>query len=475
MSSEKKEKKNFKISIRSKIILSYILVILLMAFFSIIFVSMFYDRFMISDAQAKLERDAKDFAFILEDNSQYREELDDYLVNHKFSQFSSSLMLTDLQGNVLFEYNSGLSYSNQEEFAKEVIDKVVNNSANTLNFGNTEYSVFLQPVSNKSTGTVLAYLLLFYPTNKFLITSNVFSFFFLAIIISSGFATIIGSLISGTLTKNIKKLKRRADNLANRQFNNVIQIDSHDEIKDLSDSFDIMAESIREYDNNQRTFLQNASHEFRTPLTSIKGYVEGMRDGIFTVDRATNMIIDQVERLETLVNEVILLSKIETTEGIFHADTLTLRELISEAAKRVNGLMLNCRLVLAVTDYTDVEFVGDIDKLATVITNLVSNCSRFADSRIEIEPKVSDNLITITVSDDGPGISDEDMDKLFVRFYKGKKGNHGLGLSIAQAIVNSHKGTIRAYNKKDRQGIITGAAFEFTIPTDNKPEDIKLT
>lgn len=471
----KKEKKKIKISIRTKLILSYLAVILLMAFFSIMFVSMFYDRFMLADAESKLKRDASEFAFILEDDSPYREELDSFLVNHKFSQFSSSLLLIDLEGNVQYEYNTGMGFEKQDAFSKVVKDKASVGSTTAITFENIEYTVYMQTIKDLKTNTDNAYLVIFYPTGKFVFNSNIFSFFFIAVLMSSGFAAIIGSIISGTLTKNIKKLKRRTDSLANRQFNDVVQINSNDEIKDLSDSFDKMAESIREYDNNQRTFLQNASHEFRTPLTSIKGYVEGMRDGIFTVDRATNMIIDQVERLETLVNEVILLSKIETTEGIFHAEPITLRELITESVKRVTGLLLNCRLVLKISDYNDVELVGDLDKLATVITNLITNCSRFADSTIFLDTKMTNwNEITVTVSDDGPGISDKDMDKLFVRFYKGQKGNHGLGLSIAQAIVNSHHGTIRAYNKKDKQGLISGAAFEFTIPTNNSPEDIKL-
>ena len=110
------------------------------------------------------------------------------------------------------------------------------------------------------------------------------------------------------MNSDIKRLKYRAELLAERKFDVDVPIRSNDEVGELAESIDKMANSIREYDNNQKIFLQNASHELRTPLMSIRGYVEGIKDGVFTdTDYAYDMILSETSRLEKLVNEVMYL------------------------------------------------------------------------------------------------------------------------------------------------------------------------
>ena len=157
---------------------------------------------------------------------------------------------------------------------------------------------------------------------------------------------------------------------------------------------------------------------------------------------------------------------------------MTAAELMEETVSRTEGMMHHRNLTLNVSPAPEITFIGDCDKLATVITNLISNSVRFAKTAVAVTSEVKDGRLFITVSDDGPGISQKDLDNIFVRFYKGQKGNHGLGLSIAKAIVNSHNGDIRAYNKEElsADGTVTqvmGAAFEISIPLNNTKESIK--
>ncbi len=477
-----KKKKKIKISIRAKIIISYVSIVLVMAFFSLLFVSMFYETYMLYDANEKLEEEAKEFAAILE--ASYRLEgsiVNDYseiLLNQRLKDFNYSLMVVATDGTPIYGYNTSFEKAQAQEFAKKILDEgVFGQGTYRVEYNEQSYAIYLQSVGGVKTGERICYVVPFYSAKAFSLSRPFFTFYLLTIIISANFAIIIGGFLSGTITRNLKKLKIRANLMANRKFDATLPISSHDEIEELSNSFDVMAQSIKEYDIQQKTFLQNSSHEFRTPLTSIRGFVEGIRDGVFDVPTATDMILDQVGRLEGLVDDVMFLSKIETAEGIYNPSTMTAEELISEVNSRVSGMILHNDLKIEIPSPPDVTFIGDCDKLATVVTNLISNCVRFAKTTISINTKTEEGKLVLTVSDDGPGIADKDMDNLFVRFYKGKKGNHGLGLSIAKAITTAHNGTIRAYNRygqtEEASNVILGAVFEVTIPLNNTTDSIK--
>ena len=251
--------------------------------------------------------------------------------------------------------------------------------------------------------------------------------------------------------------------LAKRQFDNTITIYSNDEVGDLARSIDEMAKSIEEYDRSQKVFLQNASHELRTPLMSIRGYVEGLRDGIFTdnADAVYDSILNQTSRLEKLVEDVMYLSKIETTKDIIQISTVNTLEIVDEAIERVEGIATANDISVIKGDILIANIQGDGEHLATVFTNLFSNSLRFAKEKIVIEAVPVENGVVFTVTDDGPGISEDDIPHLFDRFYKGKKGKHGLGLAIVKAIVTAHKGRVDAYNRTDGQ---SGAVFEIFLP-----------
>jgi two-component system sensor histidine kinase CssS len=280
---------------------------------------------------------------------------------------------------------------------------------------------------------------------------------------ASFIAVLSALLFSGQLTRNLKKLQKRADMLAKRQFDNTIVINSKDEVGELAKSIDEMAKSIEEYDRSQKVFLQNASHELRTPLMSIRGYVEGLRDGIFTdnTDAVYDSILNQTSRLEKLVEDVMYLSKIETTKDIMVMSTVNTLEIIDEAIERVEGIASANEISLVKGDILIADIIGDGDHLATVFTNLFSNSLRFAKSSIFIEAVPVEKGVVFTVTDDGQGFSEDDLPHIFDRFYKGKKGKHGLGLAIVKAIVTAHKGTVSAYNRTDGQ---QGAVFEVFLP-----------
>lgn len=265
---------------------------------------------------------------------------------------------------------------------------------------------------------------------------------------------LIDPLIS--LREELKKVK-------NRRFAEVNLIQAGGEIGSVARTVYEMAGELHRFNRVQKQFFQNASHELKSPLMSISGYAEGIRDGIFEgedVRRGLDIILGESGRLRDLVGEMTLLAKLDSEEDIFRAVECDLEELLSEAVERVNPQLAARKLSLKTEISGDRGLMlrADRDKLLQALLNVLSNAARYADRKIDVHGYVSKGLITLTVSDDGPGIPQELLPSLFHRFVKGKNGDSGLGLAISRAIVERCGGKITAWNCPEGGAVLT---FEF--------------
>ena len=141
--------------------------------------------------------------------------------------------------------------------------------------------------------------------------------------------------------------------------------------------------------------------------------------------------------------------------------------ILAEAVSRVSGFIGLDGVKVVYGKVADATVFVDSDALATAITNLLSNAFRFAKNSIELSAVQRDGSVVISVADDGPGIAAEDLEHIFDRFYKGRQGKYGLGLSIVSAISVGHDGVARAYNRNGKDGE-TGAVFEIILPVAKK-------
>ncbi|MBC9784638.1 HAMP domain-containing histidine kinase [Heliobacterium chlorum] len=279
--------------------------------------------------------------------------------------------------------------------------------------------------------------------------------------ISSVIALFIGVFMSRSIVNPANKLKSAALALADRKYDVELPVEGTDELGEVARSFRIMRDQIRAYDETQRSFLQTASHELKTPLMSIQGYAEGIKDGVFEgadADKSLDIIISESRRLKGIVDEMILLSKLESLDGIYQFQPVTAGQIAYEAAEKMRGFALELQKEIRFIDerkiHSSPTFSGDRDKLIQAVINLLSNALRHARSHVEIV--AGDDLIR--VRDDGDGIAPEEIPKLFQRFYKGTRGDTGLGLSIALAIVEKHGGRIDLSNRPS-----VGAEFTLTF------------
>ncbi len=455
-----------KFSIHLKLVLSYIAVVLIIGVISMSFVYIFSRSFLLAETKESLSSNAQNFA---------RE------VSAEAGRWSAQTQITDLQNifrrnidentslvladaNFIYIESSGMNadhLNSPGEFVAALSRNARENGSHVIRYHDETYAVHIQEVYNATLAETLGYVILFTSIQEAPMQSPLFTLYWCSILASSILAVAIALLFSTQLTKNIKKLTVRANNVSHREFEDLDPVVSNDEVGELAQSIDRMAASLKEYDLAQKTFLQNASHEFRTPLMSIRGYAEGVKDGVFSdTEQASDRILEQVARLEKLVGEVIYLSKIENADTVIKRSAVQISDLTAEAVARVDGIALSAGIQIDVSAVEDIMVFADEEQMVTVLTNILSNGLRFARKRICMESQTGPDGVRIRVIDDGPGISETDLAHLFERFYKGSKGKNGLGLSIANAIVLAHGGTLTAYNRTDEPG----AVFEILLP-----------
>jgi len=273
-------------------------------------------------------------------------------------------------------------------------------------------------------------------------------------------AAFLSWYLSVNITKPVKALKNYAERLAARDFKARVDIDTGDEIEALGQAMNKIAGDLNEYGLSQRRFLQNVTHELKTPVMSIRGYAEGLRDGVVdNQEKALDIMIGECGRLQRLVNEVLYLSKLETVEEFYSFRSETLNEVIHEVREKMQTIIDQSALTLQLRLDRNCSVDMDRDKLIQALLNLLSNAVRYAESTITVQTRVLGREVQIMIWNDGTGMSDQDLKQVFERFYKGKKGSTGLGMTITRAIVEKHKGSITAGNHPEG-----GAVFELSFP-----------
>ena len=226
----------------------------------------------------------------------------------------------------------------------------------------------------------------------------------------------------------------------------------------LAGSMNRMASELREAKQKQETFFQNVSHELRTPLTSIRGNAEGIVYGVMQPQDAAKIILSEADKLGGMVEDILYLSRMGKAAPEGAAEPLDLREVlslcVSEQRTEAEGKGIAFRF-----DFDDAPVLLPLREQDAhrLFGNLVSNAIRYAGSEVSLSCHAENSSVLVSVADDGPGISDDDLPHVFERFYKGKGGKHGIGLAIAQSVAEKYHGTLTAQNKG-------GAVFEAKFP-----------
>ncbi|WP_238524968.1 sensor histidine kinase [Caldicellulosiruptor owensensis] len=274
-------------------------------------------------------------------------------------------------------------------------------------------------------------------------------------------ASIIGAyVLSSLFTKPILKIIDAAKAIASGNYNIKIDIKNKDEIGELAKTITFMAHNLSKTEKLRRDFIANTTHELRTPLSIIKSYAEAIHDGILNQEQIKEYaysIMVEADHLNSLINETLELSKLQSGAVQINLQPVNLKDLFREIVSEINIIKGNRNFWLF---EDDIIIEADLKLLKRAFSNIIINAIHHtSDSgNIYIKAKKENNLVKISIKDDGDGIDDSDLPYIFNRFYSKniKKGIGGLGLAIAKEIIQIHNGKINVFSKK-------GEGAEFVV------------
>ena len=256
------------------------------------------------------------------------------------------------------------------------------------------------------------------------------------------------------------------------------QVDSADEIGYLSASLSYMASEIARSEENQKKIVANVSHDFRSPLTSIRGYLEAMIDGTIPCEaheKYLGIVLNETQRLTKLTNNLLSLNSLNSNGMFLEKNDFDINQVIKNTAASFEGTCIRKMIAIELILTGEVMFVNaDITKIQQVLYNLLDNAIKFShrDSVIKIETTEKHSKIFVSIKDSGIGIPKESLKMIWDRFYKtdqsrgkDKKGT-GLGLSITKEIIHAHGENI---NVVSTEGV--GTEFIFSLMKSEKSNE----
>ena len=318
-------------------------------------------------------------------------------------------------------------------------------------------------------------IIILIPNNTDISFPNLYAVIWISVLIAVIFSDIIAYYFAKKILINpLSEINNAAKKLAKGEVEKRVYIESYDEIGELADSFNMMAESLEKVDLARREFISNVSHELRSPITSIKGFITGIIDGVIPKDRENyylNIVNDEVSRLSRLVADLLDISSMESGKFKMNIDKIDINEIITLCILNLQGKIEEKKMNVEVIFADNHQYCfADRDRIIQVIINLIENAIKYGNEggKIQIETYAKGDKVFTSIFNTGENISKEDINKIWERFYKVDKSrtnkiSTGLGLSIVRLILTQHKQDIWINNIPDK-----GVKFTFTLKRTTK-------
>ena len=293
---------------------------------------------------------------------------------------------------------------------------------------------------------------------------------------------ILTYFVSKSVLRPIQTLKDAANHIKEGNLEFEVKSTSNDEIGELCIAFEKMREKLKEsidvqiqYENNRKELISNISHDLKTPVTAIKGYVEGIIDGVADSPEKMNRYIKTVytkaSDLDKLIDELFLFSKLDLNKLPFDFQEINIKTYLEDCVEELSLDLEenNISFSLKTEAINNPLVLVDIEKLKRVIINIIQNSSKYMNKekgKIDIILYEEESEVIIEIKDNGQGISGKDIPYIFDRFYRtdisrnSSTGGSGLGLAIVKRIIEGHEGRIWA---KSKEGIGTSIFFTLKI------------
>ena len=279
----------------------------------------------------------------------------------------------------------------------------------------------------------------------------------------------VGLWIYRSIAVPLVKLKKATKNIKEGNLDFVLEVEGNDEFSQLCQDFEEMRKRLKEsteekilMDKGNKELISNISHDLKTPITAVKGYVEGIMDGVADtpekMDRYVRTIYNKTNEMDHLINELTFYSKIDTNRIPYTFSKLNVEDYFSDCAEEL-GLEMETRgIELVYANYVEkgVQVIADGEQIRRVIHNIVSNAIKYMEKPrgiIQLRVKDVGDFIQVEIEDNGKGIAAKDLPYIFDRFYRtdvsrnSSKGGSGIGLSIVKKIMEDHGGKVWATSR----------------------------
>lgn len=284
-------------------------------------------------------------------------------------------------------------------------------------------------------------------------------------------AAVVGLFVTRRIVSPLRAMTRASARIAGGTYQDRLDASAPGEVGDLAEAFNTMAATLERSESQRVQLLADVSHEFRTPLSNLKGYMEGLEDGVFELDAVTLAACGrQVGRLERLVDDLSLLSRIETGQLDLHPERIDVRAVLEDAAAAFRARFAQKDVTLqfdAPTEATSVR--ADPVRAAQIVSNLLSNALRHTPAGGHVTVQVRRHApgeVHFAVDDDGEGIPPDRLSHIFERFYRGDAsrrhdGQHGsgIGLTLVKQLADRQGGRVGAESQ-----LGSGTRIWFTLP-----------
>lgn len=395
-------------------------------------------------------------------NNSYTEYMKNFLIMYS-SDVGVDILITDINGNTVLMIQSEKGILDENAvISSDIINGTIIRSEyygkGTLGglYSNERY-FSANPIYSSTTGGVIGTVIVTMDTsNVDNVTNMVFQIFILAAIATLSMSILAIGLFSYNMVKPLKQMAKAAKQFGKGDFNIRVSSSSNDEIGELAAAFNNMAESLSSSEITRKSFVANISHELKTPMTTIAGFIDGILDGTIPPEKQDyylHIVSDEIKRLSRLVRSMLDLSRIDSGElklNYQQFDLLdTLVTIIITFEREIENKNIEIR---GLDTITPKQVYGDKDLIHQVVYNLIENAVKFTNDGGYIEFNIIESLeqFDFIIKNSGIGIKQSEIDLVFGRFYKTDKSRSkdkkglGLGLYLVRSIIRLHGGDIKA-------------------------------
>src|SRR6056297_900291 len=466
----------FNFSLRTKLIIYFILVIVIPIIFYIVFFNVLSlyinNNNVIIEVDTILERFEERISSNIgeiDNYSNFKSRLDDLLIT-----YGGSLQIINPENDqIIFDSET----REQEEFNY--------NNLNINSITNTDYFTYLNEIDTPEGEYVYSLVL---NVNMMFqgVQGRIIKYIVVGIIISIILLIFLVYYFSRVISRQIliplEELNEATKNIAEGNLDYEIDYCGDNELGRFCEAFETMRLKLKgslekqaQYENNRKELIASISHDLKTPITSIQGYVEGLIDGVYkdeeTYNKYLTIIKDKSIRLNHLIDDLFYFSKLELDKLEVNKKVYSSKEVFKDilTSYKLEFDQIKQKLIIE-KPIPDVKISIDKYRIDQVFDNIIKNAREFmdVDGTVKVSFYVRDNYMFINIADDGVGIKEEDQKNIFEKFYRGEKsrnrkfGGTGLGLAICKEIIAAHDGEIGVKSKPNE-----GSTFYFKLPIIN--------